>query len=106
MTTGQFVMLIVAILGSGGLVGGVVALLKLRPESGQIVVTAAQGAVVVQSGVIETLRAEAERYRAEAAALRLRVTALEMERERERERVAALEAEVRALRAEVQEDKA
>lgn len=68
----QMVQLVVAILGSSGVLDGIYALLKLRPESGQIVVTAAQGALVIQSGVLEQLQRENER-------LRQRVTALELE---------------------------
>lgn len=35
--------------------GGIYALIKVRPEAGQIVVSAAQGAVVVQTTVIDNL---------------------------------------------------
>lgn len=49
---------VVALLGSGGILGGVYALLKLRPEAGQIIVTQAQGAVIVQSNVIKDLEAQ------------------------------------------------
>lgn len=56
--------LIVAILGSSGLVGGIVALVKVRPESGRMIVEAAEGAVVVQSGVITALRDELADLRA------------------------------------------
>jgi hypothetical protein len=66
---------VVAILGSGGLLGGIYALMKLRPEAGQIVVTAAQGALIVQTGVIESLQNENAR-------LRERVTSLERQLER------------------------
>lgn len=72
--------IVVAVLGSGGLLGGIYALLKLRPEAGQIVVTAAQGALIVQSGVIDSLRAENDRLR---------------------QRVDQLESEVRSLRQEM-----
>lgn len=98
MNTGQIVTLVVSVIFSGGLVGGVVALLKLRPESGQIVVTAAQGAVVVQSGVIDDLRQELQNLRAERDALRAENVQL-------RTRVAALEQKFEALRAEVHEER-
>jgi uncharacterized membrane protein len=55
------VTLIVAILSVGGITGGLIALLKLRPEAGQIVVTAAEGALVIQAGVLEQLQAENQR---------------------------------------------
>lgn len=75
--------IVVSILGSGGLMGGIYTLLKLRPESGQIVVSAAQGALIVQTSVLNELHKENER-------LRVRVTTLERE--------------LAALRTEVHED--
>jgi threonine dehydratase len=72
--------LVVAVLGVGGFVGGIVALIKLRPETGQIVVNAAQDALIVQSGVLQALHDENTRLNA---------------------RVIALEAEIRALKAQV-----
>lgn len=50
--------LIIALVSAGGIFGGIVALLRVRPESGKLVVEAAEGAVIVQSGVIESLREE------------------------------------------------
>ena len=55
---------ILALLGGGGLVGGLIALIKLRPEAGQITVVAAQGALVVQQGVLDTLNKELARVSA------------------------------------------
>lgn len=54
---------IVALTAAGGLAGGITALLRVRPESGKLVVEAAEGAVVVQSGVITSLREELEKLR-------------------------------------------
>ena len=70
MTWEQIIQLILAIIGPSGLIIGVIALLKVRPESGQIVVNAAEGAVIVQAKVIEQLRSELERLRVENVALR------------------------------------
>lgn len=56
--------LLITLIFSGGFLGGIYALLKLRPEAGQIVVTAAQGALVVSTGVIETLKEELVRLEA------------------------------------------
>lgn len=50
--------------------GGVAALFKLRGESAKIVVDAASGAVVVQSGVIDELREEIAELRREIAELK------------------------------------
>lgn len=41
--------------------GGLAALWKIRPESGRISVNAAEGAVIVQTGVISALREELTR---------------------------------------------
>lgn len=50
----------IALLGGGGVVGAIVAFIKVKPEAGQLVIKAAEGAVVVQSGVIEDLREQLE----------------------------------------------
>lgn len=56
--------LIPAILSSGFL-GGIYLLFKLKPEVNQITVTAAQGVVLMQTGVIEDLRKENRDFREE-----------------------------------------
>lgn len=81
--------LIVAI-GSGGLIGGIVALYKMRPEAGQITVSAAQGALIVQTGVIDTLRFEIKR-------LTEHVDALEKENENCSQRLRAMSERVDSL---------
>lgn len=87
---------IIAVLGGGGFLGGIVLLLKLRPEAGQITVSAAQGAVIVQTGVIDSLATENERLQARIDALEKTVAALaEM-----RNRIAALETESKLLKVE------
>lgn len=52
-----------------GVLAGIAALItvlwKVRPEAGQVVVTAAEGAVVVQSGVIKELKDELFRVHSE-----------------------------------------
>lgn len=58
--------IIISTLFGGGLVALITALYKVKPEAGQIVVTAAQGALIVQTGVIENLRTEIERISKEA----------------------------------------
>lgn len=110
----SWIPVILAIIGTGGIGGAIVAFLKVRPEAGQIAVTASEGALVVQTGVIETLRIENEHLRtrlenmeskvAMMMDLRERVEYLEDSRkklkgdnERLRKRVASLEAQVRTL---------
>lgn len=106
----------------GGIIGAVLAIFKLSPERQAIFITTAQGAVVVQSGVIDDLRDELERLRKRVTAcealeemisnLRQRIdtiqdklsaTALErdelkVENEALKARVAHLEAEVSGLK--------
>lgn len=117
---------LIAFLGGGGLAGALGVLIKARPEAGGLIVTAAQGAVIVQSGVIETLerrltecerRAEeaekrAEGAEAETAVLRTEIADLrrqlaardyDLRRERDendrlRTRIDVLETEVAELR--------
>ena len=113
----DYVPVIIAIVGSGGVIGAIVAFLKVRPEAGQIAVTAAGDALVVQTGVITTLREENRQLRerlenieskvALMMDLRERVEELEDERKklraengRLRKRVASLEQQVRAMGAE------
>jgi hypothetical protein len=74
---------LVLVLG-GGFATTIVALIKVRPEAGQIVVKTAQGAVLVQTDVIISLENENKRLRARQAeqddenkALRDRLTKLE-----------------------------
>jgi hypothetical protein len=70
MTKSEIIPILVHAILSGGFLGGIYLLLKLRPEAGQITVTAAQGAIIVQTGVIDTLREELIRLREETEALR------------------------------------
>lgn len=60
---GELAPVIIAVTAAGGLCGGIVALLRVRPEAGKLVVEAAEGAVVVQSGVITSLREELGKVR-------------------------------------------
>ena len=57
--------LITIIVGGGGIVGGIVALIKVRPETARVVVSAAEGAVVVQAKVIKSLTDENHRLKEE-----------------------------------------
>lgn len=92
---------IIAIVGGGGIIGAVVAFLKVRPEAGQIAVQASQGALIVQSGVIDTLREEMKRATEQLEHMRNRMLALEAETakvDQLRERVDELEREKTRLR--------
>jgi hypothetical protein len=71
MTTHDIVILIAAIVGSGGVVAAIVALVKLRPEAGQILVTTAQSVVIVQTSVIENLEKQLNRVSNELEELRI-----------------------------------
>jgi len=64
---------IISFVFGGGLIAAIVALYKVKPEAGQIVVTAAQGALVVQTGVIENLQKEILRLSQEVQELKTRL---------------------------------
>lgn len=79
----------VATLVFGG--GGIYALLKVRPEAGQISVTAAQGAVIVQTGVIDSLKEENERLVLRIEVLERQMAAMEEYRSKVKELESLLE---------------
>jgi len=103
---------IVSVILGGGFLGGIYALLKLRPEAGQITVSAAQGAVIVQTGVIDTLREELTRCLNRIQALEAeqvqvhmledRISVLEAERDKLREENITLRHRVRHLEEELE----
>lgn len=99
MTTEVIIAAIAAIFG-GGLIAGIAVLLKVRPESGQIVVTAAQGAVIVQSAVIDDLTEEMQRQRGRVDDLQRDLIDAVTESVRLRQRVQTLEGHVRSVEAE------
>jgi predicted RNase H-like nuclease (RuvC/YqgF family) len=105
---------VVGLLGGGVLVG-LAAFIKARPEATKIVVDAAQGAVVVQSGVIEDLAdqlkrmrgriqgleaelREVDRLRTENRELHAEVERLTRRDDRSHKRIEALEREVEKLK--------
>lgn len=57
-----------------GVVAAVVALFKLRPDTNRVVVSAAEGAVVVQTSVITNLQKEIERLGSDHQDCEKRVT--------------------------------
>lgn len=66
---------IISFVFGGGLIAAIVALYKVKPEAGQIVVTAAQGALLVQTGVIENLKKEVQRLNDEVNGLKTKLEA-------------------------------
>lgn len=87
---------IVAVFGGGGLA----MLLRLGADKGKIVIEAAQGAVVVQTGVIDALQEELNRLKAEVDRLRTERDAEARRRHEQDTELAALRAEVARLRVE------
>lgn len=86
--------LVVVILG-GGFVGGIVALLKLKPEGDQILVSSAKDVVLIQKGALDDLRLERDEDRKRMEDLEARMTEqLEIaERARRAAEVALVDAE-------------
>jgi len=110
--TQEMIVGLLAVLLGGGFLSGIYMLLKLRPEAGQITVTAAQGAVIVQTGVIDTLKAELDRAQHRLQALEAeqtkiqtleeRINVLEAERDKLREENITLRHRVRHLEEELE----
>jgi hypothetical protein len=73
----ETIRVIILAIGSGGLILAIVAWRKVGPERQSIIVDAAQGAVIVQQGVIEALEDQLERQQQETSALRLGYTNLD-----------------------------
>lgn len=97
MITDNIILTVIGFLGSGGILGGIYALLKLRPEAGQITVTAAQGAVVVQTGVITNLQDEIARLNNKVDQLEMENSAREEAHEESRKRIIELEYNLKVL---------
>lgn len=76
MGTSAILPLVIAILGAGGVVGAISAWRKVQPERESIIITAAQGALVIQAGVLEKLQEELERAHEQIAELRTEVEAV------------------------------
>ncbi len=67
--------LLSAIFG-GSIVGGIASLFKVKAEAGQIVVSAAQGALMVQTGVLQNQQKEITRLNEEVAKRDIRIEGL------------------------------
>ena len=108
MLTGTFgVWLAGIITAASALLGGIVAWRKISPEKDSIIVTAAQGALVVQAGVLDELREELARNRQRLTdvekALRDEIRRLRTERDSLRSENAELKARVAQLEGRVRE---
>lgn len=88
---------------AGGLLGAVIAWRKIQPEKDSIVVTAAQGALVVQSGVLDELREELQRIRADHEELRGEIRRVRSERDELRTKNIELQRQVERLERRVRE---
>lgn len=116
MSSDSILTALVSVILGGGFVGGIVALVKLKPEGDQILVSSAKDVVLIQRDALEELRtqmAELERRlseqleaagvaRAQAEKARAAAEAALAEANHEKrhllDRVAALEGEVAELR--------
>lgn len=71
MNSHDIVLLVCTLIGSTGVIGAIVAFYKLKPETGQILVSTAQGVVIMQTGVIESLREDLQEVRVTIKELRV-----------------------------------
>lgn len=92
----NYTILIAAGVMASGLIGAVVAYIKVKPESASILVSTAQGVVVMQADFVDELRGELARVTAEQK--RLNELLLEVTEERD-----YLRGENRALHEQVEE---
>lgn len=100
--------IIAAFVGGGGVAGLISVVIKVRPEANQVIVTSAQGAVVIQSTVIDDLNEQLDRVgkrleAQEALSERLKkdlveCAGLHAENESQAQRIRDLEKENKALR--------
>jgi septal ring factor EnvC (AmiA/AmiB activator) len=65
--------ILVVLFGAGGILGGLVALFKAKPERNKIIIDSAQGAVVIQSNVLDEVNAAYENVLRENRALHERM---------------------------------
>lgn len=86
-----------SLVGGSGLAGSIVALVKVRPESGAILVKSATDVVIIQREAMTDMQRRLADVEGERDAMRDRLAGVEGERDAMRRRVAELEANVRAL---------
>lgn len=88
-----------AVFGSGGFAAAIIAFYKVRPERDVLVVKAAEGVVVIQTGLIDKLQKEIARVALDAAnkeeECRQEIARLRVDSEG---KIKALEEEIAALR--------
>lgn len=97
MDAQQIIVTLIIALGTGGLVTAVVAARKAGAEKQSIIVDAAQGAVIVQQGVIDSLQDQLDRAHQEIDALRAGFEDVERRLERCEETRRKVETEFRIL---------
>lgn len=66
--SGQIVQIVLAVCGASGIVGAIVALLKLKPDANSAAVTQAQGAMETMEKLNAQLEAERDEWRQRAMA--------------------------------------
>jgi hypothetical protein len=67
---------------SGGMIGGLVSVSRVRVDKNKVVVDAAQGAVVIQEGVLRAVTAQRDEYKALSEAREQRIAVLELDADR------------------------
>jgi threonine dehydratase len=81
--------IIISAIGGGGIITAIVAAFKVKPDIARVTVSAAEGAVIVQSGVISSLRDELNRLKADHAECEKRHDEMEERLTREVEQLRA-----------------
>lgn len=101
MTNTLILQIAIGVFGSGGIIAGIAALLKLRPERDAAVITQAQGAVAAQETLLRDVERNRDYWRAEAHRLDKENVRLREEIERFEGRVAELSAQLDSVRTEL-----
>ena len=104
MDAQQIIVTLIIALGTGGLVTAVVAARKAGAEKQSIIVDAAQGAVIVQQGVIQSLQEQLAFARQEIAEHRVKLDDMDERLERCEETRRRVEAEFKVLQQETEVD--
>lgn len=101
MSAQVIVEIALAVIMPGGLIGAIVALIKLRPDENTAVITQAQGAAVAQDTLVKGVERERDYWRDEAIRLRQENEHLRRELERLEREVGELTSQLEHVQADL-----